>query len=931
VQRFQEEYKSIFPISPAFHHHFSHTYDMYKIVVYLVIVTVKSEQKSKVRRLSHIAMDIIFLVWLLVFGLFPSGPLTAATFIVTNTDDSDFGSLRQAILDANANPGLDTIIFSIGSGVATITPTSALPTITDPVNIDGTTQPGFTGTPIIELNGTNAGAGVSGLFITSGNSTVRGLVINRFSNAGIRLDINGGNVIEGNFIGTDITGTKALGNSDSGVAIIGSFANTIGGSTPEMRNVISANGRDGIWMSSGAMRNLVLGNFIGTDVTGSNALGNSRAGVFIESAPNNIIGGTTSAARNIISGNEEGIAIANTDSTGNLVQGNLIGTDVTGTKALGNRSQGVHIENAPNNVIGGMNAGARNIISGNLQGVSIELSGATENIVIGNFIGTDITGTKALGNSDSGVILKVGSENTIGGTTLETRNVISANGRDGVQIGSGAMRNMVQGNLIGTDVTGTSKLGNSGSGVSLNLVSNNIIGGTTSEARNVISGNGLDGISFNFGVTDTQVQGNFIGTDVTGTKALGNTRFGVFITHASGNMIGGTADGTRNIISGNGGAFEGGGIGISEGDSTGNLVRGNLIGTDVTGSNALGNSRAGVFIEDAANNTIGGTMAGARNVISGNNGNGVWINRCSGNVFQCNSTGNLVQGNFIGTDVTGTRALGNSGSGVYMELDASNNRIGGITTGAGNVISGNGGDGIWIAGGALGAVGGGTGNVVQGNFIGTQVNGTSPLGNASHGVHIASFATNNAIGGTIISAGNTIAFNGGDEVLVESGTGNAIQHNAIFSNTRLGIDLSANGVISNDLGDSDTGANNLQNFPVLTSVVTSNGSMTIRGTLNSTPNTTFILEFFSSTACNPSGFGEGQKFLGSMTVTTEGSGNADISFRVNSSALIPTGQFITATATDPSGNTSEFSRCLQITNVVTSAVLSATMTDSSTQ
>ena len=212
---------------------------------------------------------------------------TFTVFTVNSTDDVDDGtcdaahcSLREAINAANANAGTDTISFNIsGAGPHTIQPNFALPTITDPVVIDGTTEPDFAGTPIIELDGTNAGH-VDGLVITAGNSTVRGLVINRFGinpDVGIGillLQTNGGNVIEGNFIGTDVTGTVALGNKFFGVVIENAPNNTIGGTTVEARNIISGNGTGISLGGPGATGNLVQGNFIGTDVTGTIAVGN---------------------------------------------------------------------------------------------------------------------------------------------------------------------------------------------------------------------------------------------------------------------------------------------------------------------------------------------------------------------------------------------------------------------------------------------------------------------------------------------------------------------------------------------------------------------------------------------------------------------------------------------------------------------------------
>jgi hypothetical protein len=204
----------------------------------------------------------------------PTVILTApvTTFTVTNTNDSGHGSLRQAILDANANAGADSIVFNIPrTGPHTITLTSALPTITDPVIIDGTTQPSgdrLKSVATIELDGSNAGL-VSGLTIAAGHSTVRGLVINRFGGDGIELVTNGGNIIEGCFIGTDVSGTADLGNAGSGVFINSSPDNTIGGTILEATNVISGNDEHGVFISgSRATGNQVQGNQVGTDLTG---------------------------------------------------------------------------------------------------------------------------------------------------------------------------------------------------------------------------------------------------------------------------------------------------------------------------------------------------------------------------------------------------------------------------------------------------------------------------------------------------------------------------------------------------------------------------------------------------------------------------------------------------------------------------------------
>jgi len=630
---------------------------------------------------------------------------TRQNFVVTNANDHGAGSLRQAIVNANATSGADTIVFDIpAAGVQTINLLIALPDITDAVVIDASTQPGYAGSPLIELNGTLVGGNnTSGLTIKSGNCTVRGLAIGRFSGYGIRLNFSDNNIIQGNYIGLDPTGTTRRANN-YGITLSSSSNNLIGGTTPAVRNVISAN----------------------------------------------TFGGIT------INGN------------GNLIEGNFIGTNAAGNASLGNGISGVQILNfsgfpSSSNVIGGSAPGSGNLISGNSRGIDVT---ATPTLIQGNLIGTDVSGTTAIGN--------------------------------GIGIIASA---------IGT------------------APANTIIGGTIPGARNVISGNIEDGVDL--GGVGSRLQGNFIGTDITGTLALGNGGSGVVAGTSA--LIGGTAPGARNIISGNGGD---GNISLGSNNSgSAAVVQGNYIGTDVTGNLALTNPQAGISIS-GANNLIGGLVPGAQNVISGNR---------------------------IGMQIGGLISSPPSG------------------------------------------------NIVQGNIIGLNVLGTAPLPNSQGGINFSN-ASNNSIGGPQAEAANRISFNGGPGVSVSSGTGNSIRGNSISSNTGLGIDLFPLGVSANDPGDSDTGANSLQNFPVLTSVASNGGATTIRGALNSTPNTIFQIDFYSNATCDPSGNGEGTLFFGTATVTTAGDGIAviDVSFPM---ALAP-GAVITSTATDPTGNTSEFSRCI---------------------
>ncbi len=578
----------------------------------------------------------------LAFNWFDS-PSPFNTFTVTNTNNSGPGSLRQAILDANAAPGKDTINFNIGSGPQTIPVFSGLPPITDAVIIDGTTQPGFAGSPIITLDGNGGG---DGLLIRAGDSLVQGFVINNFGGAGIHLTIAGSNVIRGNYIGTDLSGANALPNG---------------------------------------------------------------YGLIIESSSQNTIGSTDPSGRNVISGNQSlGVNIFRGDS--NQLIGNYIGVNAAGTAALRNNN-GISIAEGSNNVIGGTIPGARNVISGNLS----------------------------------------------------------------IQI--------------------------------------------------LISGSPLGPASGN------RIEGNYIGTNASGTAALNSSFDGIYILSGTNNSVGGAAPGAGNLISGNA-------AGVKITGGSGNLVAGNYIGTDSSGNHALGNANDGVVITSASNTTIGGTNAAARNVISGNGSRGIWI---------------------------------------YDSLGA-------------------------------------TGNRVQGNYIGTQADGLTPLGNASHGIFINNIAHGNTIGGQA-DAGNVIAYNGGagvaNDFFAGMGgvlTGNSISSNSIFSNARLGIDLFTDGVTPNDTsGSGNTGA---QNYPVLMAAHVNGGGTTILGTFNSQANSSFRIEFFSNAACDPSGYGEGQRYIGATTVTTANDRN--VSFNVTLPVVNTAGSFLTATATSASDFSSEFSQCVQV-------------------
>jgi uncharacterized delta-60 repeat protein/CSLREA domain-containing protein len=788
-------------------------------------------------------------------------------FTVTTAADDGPGSLRQAILEANATAndpaGPDIIQFQIGSGLQTITPLSALPTITDAVTIDGWSQPGFAGTPLIELDGESAGNG-HGLSIQAPDTTIRGLVINRFSYDAIALFLAPNAWIAGNYIGTDPTGLIAEGNGSgiivgySNGAIIG--ANGEGNDLLE-RNLISANGGDdgvgiGLDHSNGVT---VRGNYLGTDITGSADISfvhNSDANINVSYSSNpNILD-------NLISGGAYyGITLFGDSHP--VVQGNLIGTNGSGTRGLGN-TYGIWSDFGTHDaLIGGTSAGAGNVISGN--GIGIIGYDSPNMTIQGNLVGTDATGSYAILNQVGVTIGHAGSTNVlIGGTTPGAGNVISGNVQGGINVAETAGPVWIEGNAIGTDKDRRRAIGN-GLGIWTRTASGVTVGGPDPADRNLISGNTGSGV-----VVETQgnlVEGNYVGTDDLGTAAIPNLGGGV--------EVGGTADAViNNLVSGNDG------FGILVG-GTGSLVQGNTVGTDLTGTVAVPNHGPGLTLYGSHAGLIGGPGAGQGNLISGNTGNGIDIS------YPSDSSGNRVQGNRIGTNAAGTAALGNGQDGVFIYyLLYDDNVIGGTNPGEGNVISGNLGNGITILGSSI---------TIQGNAIGTDAGGTLQLGNAGDGVLATRFAHQVAVGGVGAGQGNTIAYNGQSGVEANLGAMSiTVRGNSIHDNARLGLDLNYGG----------NAGNNNQSYPTLTAAEA--GPIThVAGSLASAPNSSFLLDFYANASPSPSGFGEGQRYLGTLRVTTDAGGNAG--FDAYLLATTAPGEAITATATDAAGNTSGFS------------------------
>ena len=386
------------------------------------------------------------------------------------------------------------------------------------------------------------------------------------------------------------------------------------------------------------------------------------------------------------------------------------------------------------------------------------------------------------------------------------------------------------------------------------------------------------------GSAENRIVGNWIGLNATGTVAARNEEAGVFLDSAgTNNRVGGTTAADRNVISGND-------RGIQLEFSHNSIVQGNYVGTDHTGSIAVANG-IGLYIHETAFTLIGGSGAGARNVISGNTGDGILL---------LQSAENVIHGNYIGSQADGTGPVPNFGFGVDVNNDSGVNLIGGPLTGEGNVIVHNSAGGINLVG---------SDNLVRGNSIGIDA-ANNPAGNFNHGITIED-GPFNVIGGTGIGEGNRIAFNGRAGIAVLDSNGNTIRGNSIFSNGGLGIDLfPLEGVTLNDPLDADEGPNRLQNFPVITSAASDGTQTTIAGSLHSAPSSTFTIELFVSAAPDPSGHGEGQTSLGLVTVTTDAAGDATFSVTIGA---LPAGNVITATATTSTGDTSEFSQAVAVT------------------
>ncbi|MFC1540626.1 beta strand repeat-containing protein [Candidatus Margulisiibacteriota bacterium] len=496
---------------------------------------------------------------------------------------------------------------------------------------------------------------------------------------------NSSNEVLGNYIGTNASGTAALSTAqNNGIQVTAnSHHNVIGGSVTGEGNLISGNHPGissgwGIDTNSSAGYNIILGNYIGTDLQGTAAVENFHGVVL---GPYDQLGDGTAQGRNLISGNEYMVIRTNSN---NKVMGNYIGTDVSGTAAIGNGYDvsgynGISVQGSNNTIEGNVICGNGNFNTDN--GSGIEIDGAyINNRIIGNYIGVDATGTARISNAEDGVHIRGGAKyNRIGGTAEGEGNVISGNEYQVYLYDSGTNSNEVLGNFIGTNASGTARIASSIGGPvliyfgPLNGASFNKIGDGTANGRNIIS---CSNPGIRIDSNTNEVKGNYIGTDVNGTSGLGGSR-GMDIG-GNDNIIGGSNTGEGNVISG---WSSGSGIyiGSISGLPSRNIVTGNLIGTDKWGSAEVSNW-TGIVLNKGVYNRIGGSLEGEGNVISGNLTGGINIGSSSPPI-----SNNEVIGNFIGTDRSGTLNLSNNDSGIKLNSNAAFTRIG-----PGNVIAYNG-------------------------------------------------------------------------------------------------------------------------------------------------------------------------------------------------------------------------------------------------
>ncbi len=825
-----------------------------------------------------------------------------AILSVTSFDDSGPGSLREVIEEANASPGLDQLVFALPIDVpaeetdpvpkAIISLQSPLPAITDTLEIFGFSQPGARprtldldptendAVVVVTIDGSAIDRGAFpapiGVDVQAANSFVSGLNVTGFD-VGVSISTEGaqGNLVLANNIYANDTGV-----------LITAPNNFLGTASPQSRNVISAN-RIGLELSGPlGTGNLVEGNFFGTNFNGDSGV--FRVGLD-EIQRLSILGAGTGTFTLTFEGATT--TPLDIDSTAAEVDSAL---EALSSIGAGNVIvEGGPLPSSPLSIRFVNDLGTRPVDTLQAQVVDIDagfivsVEEIREGILPDDPTSPPLSGPT--GNTESAILI-LSSNNTIGGTVAAALNVIANSGQHGVHIqGPDARGNELQNNLIGVVYTADESrfpivaLGNDGFGVLVEDAPGNIIGGLGEERRNVIGDSGLDGVRIvGDSARENRVQGNFIGfNEVSDALFFLPNRDGVSI-QASDNLVGGLPGEAVNVIAIN----TRHGVLIEGATSRNNFVQGNLIGLNPEGASDFGNSFDGVRIDGSPDNIIGGIEQGSTNVISGND---VGVR-----ILGATATNNRIQGNFIGTTIGGLEDLGNAREGILIQ-NASETLIGGSEGIASNVISGND-RGIRIDGPLA------VRNRVQNNLIGLGSDAETRLGNEIEGIIISGGASDNTIGGERIQEGNRIAFNVIEGIFVEDGDDNAILSNRIFANGGLGIDLAP-------------GSNDDQPAPVLTTVVIEGSQTLVSGSIVSTPSSTVRVQFFSNFVGDPSNGGANQELAGEIFVDTDGTGLATFT-AVPLDFQPPDDANISATVTNVSGSTSEFSNLVPVASAL---------------
>jgi len=706
-------------------------------------------------------------------------------------------TFRAALQETNALEGVDTITFNIpGSESVMIQPDSALPAIESPVWIKGNREDGE---PQIVIDGSNAGENANGLTVEfeGRKSSVRNLVLTNFSGHGVLLDETMEVTIQGCLIGGED------GNDGDGIHLNESSINTIGGELSDARNIIGGNEGNGInIVGEGGNLNVIRNNYLGISRDGETALPNQTNGIRMTGDVQK-----NTAWDNTISGNREnGIYIVDNaaeQDEENEFFNNNIGTDADGTGAVPNKGNGILIENSSGSRIGRI-TGSGNLISGNgKNGVKIIGEDARINRIAGNSIGTDHGGTSEIPNAFNGIKIVNAPDNFVGGSTSSPGdppgNVISGNRKTGIYIsGREATGNDIEGNLIGTGVSGTTSLENYDGIAVLSGASNNIIGGPTAIHRNIISGNLRFGVIVGDPETEENtIQGNYIGTDKNGSQSLDN-EVGIYLVDALKTRIGGIEDEAENVISGN----RDDGIRIIDG--AGHTIQSNLIGVDATGEAPLGNE-IGISVKRSAVNTIGSSSreeSEGGNVISGNE-QGMKLEKSVGDKIFCNT---------VGLSADGDGDFGNESHGIELyrsyHIQVENNVIGYNENGLvsestprskqgnhmirNNVIINNS-TGIFLYHAYRDDI---IGNNILGNETGIQETSDPEFELDSKDILIRGNLIRNSTGsgtgihlygGTFRIQGNEITGDAGDAMTFENGTDAGVSNNNIYGNTGDGL------------------------------------------------------------------------------------------------------------------------------------------------